>query len=456
MNPPTQEVLASRWQALARRAARRVNLGWWLADLSPLLAGSAVLGCALLLYLRSTGADISWAQFWPAAAALLGVFIVIAGCRARSRFITPAQGLVRLESQLVLNNALSTAAEGKAPWPRLPERAHDGWRWNWRQLLAPWAVALSSLTLGWLVPVSTPKAAQPLPSAQPQSWNQMQEWLEKLEEEKLIAPDEKEEMKAKIDQLREEAPEKWFGHDSLQASDSLKEQMQRDMTRMAQDMNTLAQALNALKNHSETLSQAAKDKIIQDLEQTLQDLQKNDLQLRPELLKELSQLAPDQLPTLSKEQAEALRNTLKKNQQALKEMAGQNPGFLGDGEGDDDELAEMLGQMGKGPGNGGDEQDGANPGQGDVNRGPGSAPLSLAQEENDFGTNKKTGVSTQDMSRANFGDMLGLQNGTHEVDKNYQGPGRAGGTQNQGQGGEQVWRETLTPEEKAVLKKVFQ
>ena len=50
---------------------------------------------------------------------------------------------------------------------------------------------------------------------------------------------------------------------------------------------------------------------------------------------------------------------------------------------------------------------------------------------------------------------LGIQDGKHEVDKTVTGPTAAGAVQNQGQGGEQVWRESLTPEEKAVLKRVF-
>jgi hypothetical protein len=61
----------------------------------------------------------------------------------------------------------------------------------------------------------------------------------------------------------------------------------------------------------------------------------------------------------------------------------------------------------------------------------------------------------QDMSKAQLGTLLNLQDGKHDVDKTYAGPQAAGRTENQGQGGQQVWRESLTPEEKAVLKRVF-
>ena len=47
-----------------------------------------------------------------------------------------------------------------------------------------------------------------------------------------------------------------------------------------------------------------------------------------------------------------------------------------------------------------------------------------------------------------------LRDGKHEVEKNYQ-PGQSAGSATTGQGGAQVWREALTPAEKAVLKRVF-
>ncbi len=95
------------------------------------------------------------------------------------------------------------------------------------------------------------------------------------------------------------------------------------------------------------------------------------------------------------------------------------------------------------------------PGKGGITRGPGTAPLTLSDEENDFGTNKNESVSNTDMSRAQVGNMLALQDGKHEVDKTIKAPQSAGTIQNAGQGGEQVWRESLTPDEKAVLKRVF-
>ncbi len=192
---------------------------------------------------------------------------------------------------------------------------------------------------------------------------------------------------------------------------------------------------------------------MKDADEALSGLQNSPLELDPALLKELALADPKNLKSMSKEQLDQLREALKKGAGAgAGQGMGQEPG---DGEGDGDALAKLLEQLENGSGEGLGEGDESFPGQGGINRGPGSAPLTLSKEENAFGTEKNEGVSSQDMSRARLSTQLGLQNGKHDVDKTYDGPGEAGKAASAGQGGEQVWRETLTPEEKAVLKRVF-
>lgn len=101
------------------------------------------------------------------------------------------------------------------------------------------------------------------------------------------------------------------------------------------------------------------------------------------------------------------------------------------------------------------QKEGEGAGNGGISRGPGTAPLTLSEEENRFDTDKREGVSNTDLSKAQLGATLGIQDGKHEVDKKISGPQAAGAVQSTGQGGEQVWKESLTPEEKAVLKRVF-
>lgn len=452
-----QATLSKQWQSLAQQTARKVNLGWWLERLTPALIGAGLLTFVIILILRNQGRVMSLEQIWPWLVGGIIALLTLSFVLGKKRFITRDQALVRLEAQLRLNNALSVANVGRGLWPEMPNQLSDGWQWRWPQLAMPWVAGLGSIALALWLPLASDVQATNTPAMEPQAWQQMEEWLDKLEEEKLLTPEEKEEQMAKISDLREQAPEKWFSHDSLHASDTLKEQLQRDMAKIAQNLSTLERSMNLLKNHSDKLSQAAKEQLLKDFDEALKELQNSPMDIHPDLLKELAQIDPKNMPAMSNEQMQKLRDAMKQGAKGLKEMAQQNPGFLGDGEGEEDELAEMLGELGQGRGGEGQEgegEEGDQPGKGGVNRGPGSAPLSLAPNENDFGTQKNEAVSNSNLDHAQASTMLNIKDGKHEVDKTYNGPTSTGSAQ-EGKGGEQVWRDTLTPEEKAVLKRVF-
>lgn len=438
-----QAQLSQAWLRQAGRTRRKVNSGWWLARVAPLLVMAGVAGFAVIFVLRSRGMELVLPRVWPWALGGGALLMLTGWLMARRQFISTAQAFVRLESELRLHNALTVAALGRGVWPALTPQADDGWRWRWPSVGGPLATFAGSLALALWLPVMQPEEIK-TPTVEPQAWGQMENWLQKLQEEQIVTEEEKEEQLAKIEALREQPPEKWFSHESLNAGDTLKEQLQRDIQRLGQNLATAERSLNALQNYSNQLSAAAKDQLLKDFEQALADMQASMLELDPEMMKELAGIDPKNLKGLSEEQMKQLRESMKKKAGDCKGM-GEGKGFLGDGEGEDDELAEMLGKLGQCE----------NPGNGGINRGPGTAPLTLSKEENDFGTNKTEGVSNSDLSRAKVGDMMALQDGKHEVDKNFAGPQAAGAAQHTGQGGAQVWRESLTPEEKAVLKRVF-
>lgn len=451
MNVPGDE-LSRRWRALARRTVWKVNAAWWAERVAPLWVALGVVGFAGIVWLKSRGMQVDWGHAWPWLACAMAMVLALGWVLARKQFIGEAQALVRLESQLRLHNALSVAALGRGVWPVAPENETivDGLRWRWGRLGGPLLAAAVCLAAAWWMPVSS-DAMSALPTAEPMAWQQMDQWLDKLNEQKIITPEEKKEQAAKVGELRDQEREKWFSHDSLHASDALKEQMQREIQKLGQDMSKAERSLNALQNYADKLSQAAKENLLKEFNEAVEGLKGNNLKMDPQLLKELAEMDPKNLKSMSKEDLDQLRKSLKEKGDAMKGM-GDSPGFLGDGEGDDDKLAEMLGQMGDQEGEG----DGDDPGNGGASRGPGTAPLSLSSRENRFDTNKREALSNTDMSHAQLGTTLGLKDGKHEVDKTYAGPGAAGAAGNTGQGGEQVWRESLTPEEKAVLKRVFQ
>ena len=420
---------------------------------APVILVSSAAGFAAILWSRSRFGPLPIASLAGWATAVLGIVAVVSVMIARRRFVSTTDAMVRLESELRLHNALNAAAAGCGTWPEVPSRVGDGWRWNWSRIAGPFAGGVAFIALALWIPIS-PEAANGLKVVEPQSWGQIESWLDKLEQEKIVTPDEKEEQKARIQHLRDQPQEKWFSHESLNASDTLKEQLQRDIQNLGKEFDQAARSLNAMEKYANQLSTAAKDQLLKDFDEAVSGLKSSPLEIEPELLKKLGQIDPKDIKSLSSDDMKALRDALKKNAGDCKGMGDK--GFLGDGQGEDDELAEMEGllkKQGGGPRKEGDSGDG--PGNGGIDRGPGTAPLTLSDEENRLDTDKNQGIANTDMTRAQLGATLGIKDGKHEVDKTPVSPSNAGQVKSTGEGGSQVWRESLTPEEKAVLKKAF-
>ncbi len=397
-----------------------------------------LLAAVVVLWVRTQGYPVVFMSHWPGWLAGVGALFLMGYLQARRFFIGQAQALVRLEAQHRLHNALTMAQLGRSDWPPVPAEVKDGLAWRWTQLSGPVAASLGCLLLAWHIPI-TPEAAAAIASVEPQAWQQMDTWLEKLQEEKIITPEASTEQQAKVDALRQQPNEKWFSHESLNASDTLKEQLQREIAHLGRQMSNAERSLNALQNYGDKLSEEAKEQMLQEFDQALAEMRSGTLEMDPKLMEELSQIDPKNLKSLNQEQLNQLRESLK-NKGGTCEGFGENKGFVGDGRGESEVPGEGPGQK---PGNGG------------VDRGPGTAPLTLSKEVNDFGAGKNEGIDNQDLSRAQLGSMLGLQDGKHQVDKTSTSPTAAGATSHQGQGGQQVWRESLSHEEKAVLKRVF-
>ncbi len=306
-----QNSLAPAWLRCAKRTALKANAGWWVEKTAPAVVLAGVAGFAAVLWLRSRGVEVGWTILWPWIAGGLAAAMLAGWLMARSKFITARQAMVRLESELRLHNALTAAEAGAGEWPLLPSQITDGWRWKWSWLTGPLAAAAACIALALWIPVS-PEAQAALAPVEPQSWQQMDEWLEKLREEKVITPDEKEEQARKIDDLRNQPKEKWFSHESLNASDTLKEQLSKDIQNLGQNLTNSERSLNALQNYDSLLSPAAKDQLLKEFDEALEGMKGSALELDPALLKELAQIDPKNLKSLSQEQLDQLREALKK------------------------------------------------------------------------------------------------------------------------------------------------
>ena len=118
---------------------------------------------------------------------------------------------------------------------------------------------------------------------------------------------------------------------------------------------------------------------------------------------------------------------------------------------DEAELLQLINGSGTGQGGMGNI-----PGKGGVKRGPGTAPITLADEESNLGTNNLETIDSNDLSRAAPADLIGITQTEHEPDKTTSGSQAGGSIGSAGSGGETVWKESLLPGEKAVLKKYFE
>ncbi len=97
---------------------------------------------------------------------------------------------------------------------------------------------------------------------------------------------------------------------------------------------------------------------------------------------------------------------------------------------------------------------GQQPGSGGINRGKADAPLFYG-DETDLKTNRIEGVEGTDLSRALPGEVLGVGETEHEDEQSPSVRQEGGTLSGRASGGDAVWRESLMPEEKAVLKRYF-
>lgn len=433
------------WTRAARKVSRRINAGWWLACLTPIVILGTLLSATAIVCVRTfrdDGNDHSlWFGLGEGTVILLSV--VAAYFFAKRRFIGEKEGLVRIEDRLLLNNALSSAANGVGRWPAFKEDRlrTSGLRWNWPVLLIPFLFAIGIVCGAIWIPVFEVNAAVKLPPGEPSGWAQMEEWLGGLEEEELIDDSHVEEMREKIEELRSQPEDEWFSHSSMEATDTLRDSLGRDIKEFSSEMATLERDLNALQNHSSQLSEASREMLMKEYDEAMKNMALSSLGLNKELLKQLQSIDPKllaqmQMGQMTKAQMDQLRKQLGKCSGKLGSMEGLPK--LGANEDFDQWLAGMCDM----------------PGSGRVSRGRADAPIFFGDESN-LKTNHIETVKNSDLTNATPGDLLAVGETTHEIDEVKSVAQEGGSVSSKGKGGEAVWREALMPDEKALLKRYF-
>lgn len=444
-----QAVLERQWTRRAAALARRLNFAWWLERFNQLILVCLLLFAVALLVGRTWRSE--WMMPGPLALGLGGLLFLlglVAWVVGRKRFVSKEKGLVRLDEKLRLHNRLVTAAAKVGPWPEMvadPGGA-AGFRWNLSRALLPGFSALLLVAAAWWVPIPE-RSPAPRQVIEPSAWEQMEEWLETLEAEELIEEEKIEELAGRIEELRDQPEEEWFSHSSLEATDSLQQALGMEIRDLAEEMKTLERNLSALQKFSGQMSESKKDQLKKEMQEALEALKESGLGVNQELLDQIGEIDPSQLgqetlSSLTSEQLESLQQQLQKGSGALGSMEG---------------LPEMGEEMGMGMGIGGPGfgEEGEGPGVGGISRGRGDAPLFFDDKVDDLGTDNLEKVTNDDFSKAAIGEVLGLGETEREIDEKTTGPVSGGAVGSAGKGGEAVSRETLLPDEQAVLKRYF-
>lgn len=483
MDTPSGEKLRSEWNRQAATVARKINLAWWIETLSvPLVVVGLIGACVLLLVRREVPDSQPWA-LWSAAGGCVAVLAGITWLVARQRFEMPEQSMVRIEASMRMRNALSAARAGVAPWPDLPPRVDAGVDWAWQRVLVPPLAALAFLIAGLLIPVSARTTGPGDHADEPQAWKSLETDLERLDQENAIDETYVEEMRKKVEELREQKEEDWFSHSSLEATDTLSKEHNAQLEKMERELGRADKALSNLQKNAAGMSAQEKDRLLNQFDQALQGLQNGALKPNNALLNQLKELDPKNLGQMNQEQLQQLKDNMKKAAQACKDCQGNCEGEgegqgegqgkgkgQGQGEGQgggqgDEWMDELLDGQGNGQGGEGqgqkEGQEGGDPnqeggGKGGVSRGPGHSPGVLGKEGDRVQIGDLTPVESKDLSNALPGDLLQLQDGEHEVDKKAVGPRSGGDASSTGAGGDRVWKDSLDPQEQKALKKFFE
>jgi hypothetical protein len=306
MNPA-----AAFWHQLATQWRRRINFAWWWEKWTPgLIAISGLIGLFFLLRRSAGHALPTVAILASAIAALILLSAGLAWAWSRRRFITQMQALVAVEDKYTLNNALSTAEAGQSEWPKpvadLTTRRPE-WRWSW--LLGPPAVAAALIALGltWPMRAST---LTPTPTSQPLSWNEMETWLDQLQENQVADPEKIQEYRQEIEEFRQQPQKEWFGHQSLEASDRMHQELGQNIDTLGQNLQQTKESLTTLSEQDQELSAAAKEQLQQQFSEAQKQLENLSLKLDPKLMDQLKQIDPSQIKKLSSAQMDQLKKSM--------------------------------------------------------------------------------------------------------------------------------------------------
>lgn len=415
------------WETRASALAWRINFAAWVARLAPagfFVASAFAVGLYALRRMESP-LGLAWAALAVASALVAGA----TWWRARREFFQASDARVLLESHLRLDTRLTAADLGLVPWPAEPVELPAVVRWQLK-VPAGWCVAALALVAAAAWAPVPREATKARPSGAPPALLQTQEMLAALKEMKVADPQAIEQLDERASELARRPMDDQYSHSALEAADALRGQTAISAAALARGLNAAADALRAANQGADMTGPAGL------LSAALAGLRDGALPVNKELLANLPASAAD------------LKNlTPAQRAQLAQQLANAARGVNG--------LQGVGGAMGAGAQVAQPDPNGVVAGTGDGIGGD-SAPLMLADNASDVGLGISQGLTAADLKRLALGDKLGTTAGAHDVDPAKAiAPGAAGAVAAPAAGGEAVWVNRLTPNERAALKQFF-
>ena len=431
------------WLRRADRLARRVNAGWCLDQLALSLPVAAVLATAGVLYLRAISVADWWIYLVASAPILIAVSISV--WRARERFIDRDQALVRLESSLNLDTALSSAAQGVGQWPDPMAQVESVLRWRIGRSFVPPMICLCLVVTALLWPLPQNLLASQAPAPKPRNVQALETVLRELKKEPLVAQEDLATLDRDLGKLGKDRGA-LYKPSTLEAADHLAKRTAEALSNLAKSSASASRALQGAVDPNKGAKARAEQ--AEKLEEAIKKMADGAMKADPKLRDALKDAAAKAMQDLDPAAAQQLQEMLQQNQQKFEElmeqlapdlMPGMGQGQQGEGEAPGEGQGE--GEPGDGePGKGGPEHGDAPP-----------APLRFHGNDRGVEGGKLQGLAPNSNAGALPGELLELRAVRPPDPDDPNAVQSAGKPTTEAGGGARLWQENLDPDEQRFL-----
>mgnify|MGYP001047542326 CR=1 FL=1 len=436
---------ADYWLGRARRLTYFVNVVGWLERFLPAIIVLNVVACCAVLFLRGQEIDIR-AALW---ALLACIFLTGVGLAIwwRKRGLSLFATLLRIETAMRLDNRLTTAYEGHVPWPaprQVPAKLYD---FRWQRPV--WAALLSCafLLAALIVPInyspSDPLAENPAP---PLALSEVENWIEQIREEEIVEDSSLEKLRQAVEELKGRPSDEWYTAGALEAADSLNEQVASALSTLAHELQTSSALLQGVENLPDSIPPAQLSRLSEVYRESVNNLEMGALPLSSEMLDKMKGMDFSQLGNMDPKALEDLQARSEMMAQAARMMSEMSPE-------EQERLDQYYENLKEGMCEGGPDR-GMVPGG--IGRGRDDAEMSYSPYRSPDEGGRMEGVSNQDMSQAAIADTIRTNISQQKEDSSgFAGPSQGGTIDSVGEGGDAVWVDRLTPDERKVLQNYF-